>query len=220
MQHVSANLAGGLEAADAVWTWSTSCLPKTVVMWHKILHPTDVTGSPMKLETDYLEEKKGNLDTSLHLSWWTVEEPQRIGLTKLWHTENRLLAVAQLFTVRYLLIMALRTYSVCILCLKVSVNSGVSQSSSSVCLMLSCVCVSAAFISYSDPHVAQRSLSVNPLRNGLETLHSGAHAAHLSVRRGFPEGALYESNNTLYYRCCVYLWYADVYPILWRREKI
>lgn len=58
MQHVSVNLAGGLEAADAVWTSSTTCLPKTVVIWHKILHTTDVIGSRMKLETEYLEKKR------------------------------------------------------------------------------------------------------------------------------------------------------------------
>lgn len=38
--------------------------------------------------------------------------------------------------------------------------------------------------------------------------------------KGFEYGALYKSDNNLYYRCCVYLWYSSVYPILWKREYL
>lgn len=77
-----------------------------------------------------------------------MEEVQETGLSKLWVLKRGLLAVTQLFTVDYLLIItALQTESVCIL------HARRFQWSFSVIVVrvlnvVSCVCVSGAFISY------------------------------------------------------------------------
>lgn len=92
-------------------------------------------------------------------------------------------------------------------------------------LRFSCRCVVTGVLSvpaaYLSAFLKTYMWHTNPVCNhkskmALKIWTQCSSCVHLRVNYG----ALYKSDNNIYYRCCVYLWYSNVYLILWNRVPL